>query len=185
MFELSGDFGYDKQIFGATRNNFIVSRSYSGGVSIYLFDLTAIDLNISQSIDTTTTSDVFDISGTTYQQTARQDRVETNIYGAGIKQMLAPRNSFLVPMIGAGYARETIYSDFDVTYKNTSNSSYIQYVSPKIKQEYNSVYGTFILQLKLTERLSLKGAVKTLFPAFEFNKAKDNLKYSLGFSWIF
>jgi hypothetical protein len=47
------------------------------------------------------------------------------------------------------------------------------------------MFGAFTLQLRLTERFSLKGSVKSLFPAFEFNKAKDNLKYLVGFSWVF
>jgi hypothetical protein len=37
----------------------------------------------------------------------------------------------------------------------------------------------------MTERLSLKGSIKTLLPAFNFDKAKDNLKYSVGMAWIF
>jgi hypothetical protein len=47
------------------------------------------------------------------------------------------------------------------------------------------MFGAFILQFKMTDRLSLKGSVKTLIPALAFNKAKDNLKYLVGFSWIF
>lgn len=185
VYEVGFDFGYDKQIYGTNRNNSIITRSYSGGLSIYLFEYTAIDLNASMSKDITTNTDSYVITGSGYEKISQQDRVETDVYGVGIKQMLAPKTAFIVPMISAGYARETVYSDFDSTYKKTSDGSSFTYNSEKTKSRYNSVYGTFMLQFHLTQALSLKGSVKTLFPAFDFNKAKDNLKYSVGFSWMF
>lgn len=182
--EFNFDFGYDRQIYGASRQNSVVSRNYSVGISTYLFDLTGIDLNFSNTQDITSQNDRYTVSAP-YDITAQQNRVTTNVYGVGIKQMLAGRGARLTPIISAGYARQFVTSSGDITVENTTTKALQTVYLEETKQRYNSVFGSFTLQLKLTERFSLKGTVRTLFPAFEFNKAKDNLKYLVGFSWVF
>jgi uncharacterized protein YhjY with autotransporter beta-barrel domain len=182
--ELGFDFGYDKQIYGAQRQNNLVSRNYSGGMSFYLFDLTAVDLNASTTDDTTSQNDRYTVA-TGIDVIAQQNRMKSEVYGLGIKQMLAGRGALLTPIVSVGYAREFVTSSGDITVENTTSKVKTVYNLTETKQRYNSVFGSFILQLKLTERFSLKASVKTLFPAFEFNKARDNVKFSAGFSWIF
>lgn len=182
--EFSFDFGYDRQIYGVNRQNSVVSRNYSAGISTYLFDLTGIDINYSNTEDTNSQNDRYTVSSP-YDIIAQQNRVTTNVYGVGIKQMLVGRGAFLIPIISAGYARQFVSSSGDITVENTTTKSLITVKLAETKQRYNSLFGAFTLQLKFSERFSLKGTVKTLFPAFEYNKAKDNLKYLIGFSWIF
>lgn len=184
VFEFNFDFGYDKQIYGVSRQNSVVSRNYSIGLSNYLFDLTAIDLNFSNTKDITSQNDRYAI-GTNIDVISQQNRVTTNVFGVGIKQMLAGRGSRLTPIISAGYARQMITSSGDITIEATDTLAQKTFMQNETKQSYNSLFGSFTLQLKLTERFSMKGTVRTLFPAFEFNKAKDNIKYLVGFSWIF
>lgn len=184
-YELSFDFGYDRQIYGVDRQNSLVSRNYSAGISAYLFDLTAIDLNYSNTEDTNSQNDRYHITGTTYDVIAQQNRSKTDVFGVGIKQMLVGRGSRIVPVISAGYARQFVTSSGDITIENSATSLKERVNVAETKQRYNSVFGSFTLQLKLTDRFSLKGTVRTLFPAFEFNKARDNLKYLVGFSWVF
>jgi hypothetical protein len=183
--EFSFDFGYDKQIYGVSRQNSVVSRNYSVGISSYLFDLTALDLNASSTQDTTSQNDRYTVPNYAVDVISQQNRVKTNVFGIGLKQMLAGRGSIVTPIISAGYAREFITSSGDITFENTSTMAQAKYNLPETKQRFNSVFGSFTLQVKLTERFSLKGSVKTLFPAFDFNKAKNNIKYLVGFSWIF
>lgn len=182
--EFNFDFGYDRQIYGQNRQDSVVSRNYSAGISTYLFDLTGIDLNYSNTQDITSQNDRYTVSSP-FDVIAQQNRVRTNVYGIGIKQMLVGRGSRLVPVISMGYAREFVTSSGDITVENTTTKALQKVFLAESKQRYNSVFGSFTLQLKLTDRFSLKGTVRTLFPAFEFNKAKDNLKYLVGFSWIF
>ena len=183
-FEFDFDFGYDKQIYGSNRQDSVVSRNYSVGISTYLFDLTAIDLSVSNSKDITTQNDRYTVA-TGIDVIAQQNRVDTKVFGLGIKQMLADRRSRIVPVISVGYAREFVTSDGDITTENTTTLAHKTYNLTETKDRENSVFAGFTLQLRLTERFSLKATAKTLFPAFEFNKAKDNVKYSIGFSWIF
>lgn len=182
--EFNVDFGYDRTIYGVNRQNSVISRNYSAGVSTYLFDTTGIDFNYSNTEDTTSQNDRYTVS-TPYDIIAQQNRVKTNVFGVGIKQMLVGRGSRLIPVVSAGYARQFVTSSGDITVQNSTTKATERVYLNETKQRYNSVFGAFTLQLKLTERFSLKGTVRTLFPAFEFNKAKDNIKYLFGFSWVF
>jgi hypothetical protein len=183
-YEFDFDFGYDRQIYGSNRQNSVVSRNYSVGFSSYLFDLTAIDLNFSSTQDTTAQNDRYGVA-TGLDVVAQNNIVKTNVYGIGIKQMLLGRGSRLIPVVSVGYAREFVTSSGDITTEITSTGQRSNFMLAESRQRYNSVFGSFSLQLKLTERFSLKGSVRTLFPAFEFNKARDNIKYLAGFAWIF
>jgi hypothetical protein len=184
IYELDLDFGYDKQIYGASRENSVVSRTYSAGISTYIFELTGIDLNFSSSKDTTSTNDRFTpVIGTDIIST--HSYVTTTVYGIGIKQMLLPKNNWVMPLLSIGYAKEFVNSSSDYTKEDTTTKIQSTSTYSVSKQRVDSVFGTFVLQFKLSDRFSLKGTVKTLFPAFEINKAKDNMKYLFGFSCVF
>lgn len=182
--EIAFDFGYDRQIYGLKRQNSTVNRTYSAGLSTYIFDYTAIDLNASRSQDITTENERYGVA-TGIDVVGQQNRVTSNVYGIGIKQMFAPRTARLIPGLSLGYAKQFINYQSDLTIENTASGARSTISAGKTKQRIDSVFGTLSLQLRMTERLSLKASVKTLFPAFELDKARDNVKYAIGFSWVF
>ena len=182
--EISFDFGYDRQIYGLQRQNSNITRTYSGGISTYIFDYTAIDLNASRSEDITTEQERYTVA-TGVDLVGQQNRVTSHVYGVGLKQMFAPRSARLIPGISLGYAKQFLNYQSDLTVETTANGARTIITGGQTKQRIDSVFGTLSLQLRLTERLSLKGSVKTLFPSFELDKARDNVKYAVGFTWIF
>ncbi len=182
--EIALDFGYDRQIYGLKRQNSNVTRTYSAGLSTYIFDYTAIDLSTSRSQDITTENERYTVA-TGIDLIGQQNRVSTTVYGIGLKQMFAPRTAWLIPGLSLGYARQFVEYQSDLTIENTSTKAQTIISGGTTAQTVNSVFATLSFQFKMTERLSLKASVKTLFPAFEFNKARDNIKYAVGFSWIF
>jgi hypothetical protein len=99
--------------------------------------------------------------------------------------MFAPRTSRIIPGISIGYAKQFLEYQSDLTILNTTNNVRTIVSGGTTKQRVDSVFGTFSLQLRLTERLSLKASIKTLFPSFEMDKARDNVKFAAGFSWVF
>ncbi len=183
--EIAFDFGYDRTIYGKDRQNSNVNRTYSGGLSTYIFDYTAIDLNASKSSDVTTERERYTITGTSFDVIGQQNRVSTTVFGIGLKQSFAPRNARLIPSLALGYARQFVDYQSDITIENTSSKVQSIISGGETKQRIDSVFGTFALQLRLTERMSLKGSVKTLIPAIKLDKVRDNIKYAFGFSWIF
>lgn len=182
--EIAMDFGYDRQIYGVDRQNSNVTKTYSAALSTYIFDYTAIDLNASRSEDVTSENDRYAIASG-IDLIATQNRVTSKVFGVGIKQMFAPRTARLIPGISIGYAKQFVDYQSDLTIENTSSKVRTIVSGGERKQRIDSVFGTLSLQLRMTERLSLKGSVKTLFPAFELDKARDNVKYAVGFSWVF
>jgi hypothetical protein len=139
VFEFDFDFGYDKQIYGAQRQNSVVSRNYSVGVSSYLFDLTALDLNVSSTRDTTSQNDRYTVA-TAVDVISQQNRVQTNVFGLGLKQMLAGRGARITPVISAGYAREFVTSSGDITVENTTSLVQSKFNLKESKQRYTSHY---------------------------------------------
>jgi hypothetical protein len=182
--EISLDFGYDKQIYGTSRQNSLVTRSYSGGLATYIFSSTAIDLTYAASQDSTTENDRYNVA-TGFDIVGSQNRVDSTVYGVGLKQLFAPRTSFLIPALSIGYARQIVKYSTDYTVEDTTTKARAAKNYGSQTARYDSVTASFALQFKLTETLSLKGSVKTIFRAFEFNEAKNNLKYLFGFSWMF
>jgi hypothetical protein len=182
--EIAFDFGYDRQIYGLERQNSNVTRTYSGALATYIFDYTAIDLNASTSQEITTENQRYAIT-TGLDLVGQQNRVYSRVFGVGIKQMFAPRTSRIIPGISIGYAKQFLEYQSDLTILNTTNNVRTIVSGGTTKQRVDSVFGTFSLQLRLTERLSLKASIKTLFPSFEMDKARDNVKFAAGFSWVF
>lgn len=183
--ELALDFGYDRTIYGKNRQNSNVNRTYAAGLSTYIFDYTAIDLNASISSDITTENEKYTITGTAFDVVGQQNRVASTVFGAGLKQSFAPRNARLIPSIALGYARQFVNYQSDITIENQTTKAQSTISGGETKQRIDSVFGTFSLQLRLTERMSFKASVKTLIPAFELDKVRDNVKYAFGLSWIF
>lgn len=182
--EVAFDFGYDRTIYGLQRQNSTVTRSYSGALSTYIFDYTAIDINVSRTQDTTSENERYSVA-TGVDLIGQQNRVKSTVYGIGLKQMFAPRTARLIPGISLGYAKQFLDYDSDLTIEDTSTKAQSKIYRAATKQRIDSVFGTVSLQLRMTERLGLKASVKTLFPAFKLDKARDNIKYAFGFSWVF
>lgn len=182
--EVDFDFGYNRQIYGVNRQNSNVTRTYAGSLATYIFNYTAIDITASKSEDITTENDRYTIA-TGYDLVGQQNKVTSYVYGLGIKQMFAPRNSRIIPGISLGYAKQFVNYNSEFTIQDTGAGSRTVIRSGTTKQRIDSVFGTFSIQFRMTERLSIKASIKTLFKAVEFNQARDNLNYAAGFSWIF
>ncbi len=182
--ELDLNFGYDKTVFGTNRENSIVSRSYSGAVTFYMTQYIGIEFNGSSSKETTTIEENRAI-GSDLEESSRQEIVESQVYGAGLRLMLASRKSFLIPTLSVGYARAFVTSSYDILITIPSSGASARFKEQASKYRTDNAFGAFGLKLKLTKALSLNGSVRTYFPADDFDKAKDNLKYSAGLSWFF
>lgn len=182
LVEFGMNAGYDKQYFGADRGSSMTSLTYSGSLAFYFWKNIAFELNYSQTEDETFQKYNEDITQDV-SITQLNNRVFTKVYGAGFRISLGSKTARIIPMFSMGYAKqfvedETTYRLFDSTDSSTTN---LTYLNPK--KTIESVFGTFILQFKITQRFTLKASVKTVFKAFEFSQAKDYLKYLVGFSW--
>lgn len=182
--EFDFEFSYSKSRFGEDRQNKSVSRDYAGSIAFYFFNLTAIEFNYSEGQDKTIVNhDTSEAENLVIDsETTTLDR---SSYGVGIRQALSGQNSFLVPSISIGWARQKYVNRATATILDKSNDEKTIYDTGESEISYDSVFGAFALKIRLTKTMSLKGSVKTSFKAFEWNQAKDQMQYSAGLSWIF
>jgi hypothetical protein len=183
IMELGGSFSYDRTVYGTQRQNKSIDRTWAGSIAFFLFDFTALELNYSYNDEIVTENERIPITGFNLDLVSTQSKVNNEVFGLGLRQVFAGKNARIKPSISLGYAKQFITSTSTATYQDTSNNAIFVFSADPSKGRVDSVFGTFSLQIQITGRLSLKGSVNTLFPANDFNAAKDNLKYSAGFSW--
>ena len=185
--ELDADFSYSKNVFGERRDNQVTDRSYGASWAVYLWNLTAVEFNYYQSKETTIINDDTRIQDGTIDitRTSAQSIYETYVYGVGIRQAFAKRGARLIPSLSIGYARTFNKSYGDSTYVDNSGGGSFTIYESVSKTRSDNAFAGIALKLSLTQTFSIKGSVKTYFPADDLNKAKDNQKYTAGFSWFF
>jgi hypothetical protein len=183
LMELGGSFSYDRTVYGTKRQNKSIERTWAGKLAFFLYNFTAIELNYSYSDEIITENETIGVDGFNLNLINTQSKVHNEVFGIGIRQVFAPRKAIIKPSMSIGYAKQFITSTSTATYQDTSNSNIFVFAADPSKARVDSVFGTFTLQIQITGRLSIKGSVDTLFPANDINQAKDNLKYSAGFSW--
>lgn len=183
--ELNAEFGYGRQIYGSKDENKTISRSYSGSLAQYFFETTALELNYSYQSEVSTENNSVPITGTTYSVVSMQNTMTTIVYGLGLRQALAPQKSPIRPVLSFGYAKQFVENKTDYTFQNSTTGNRFTTTDGPYKSRIDSAFAAFTLQLKMTQTFSLQGSVKTVFPAFKTGLARNNLKYTAGFSWFF
>lgn len=182
--EFSLEGSYAKKVFGSSRQNDQITKTYSGSIAFYLFSFTAIEFNYMQSDVETIDRTELATSEESIVFKGYKTNVQNTVRGIGIRQAFAGRKSSIRPLISLGYAKQKVRDSTQYTYELESTGQQIKLKSPTSEFEDDSVFGTFSLQFKLTSTMSLSTSVRTVFPAFEFEKAQDYLKYTVGLTWL-
>ncbi len=182
--ELSGDYGLDRTKYGTERQNKIITEHIRTSVAFYLFRYTAFELNYSQSETVTTEKKIIFIDST-YDITGSRNRVFVYSYGIGIRQAFAAKRARFRPSLSLGYAQRFVRDTTVITLRNKTSGNVFNISNPISTQHYDSVFGSLALNFRLTKYFALRGSVNTIFKAFKFNQAQDNVKYMVGFSWVF
>ncbi|CBW27444.1 putative exported protein [Halobacteriovorax marinus SJ] len=184
LIELGMDFSYDKDVFGTNRDSKNTSRTWSGSIATYLWEYTALELNYMENSDKTVINESVTYTDLDITVLGQQTNIETKSYGVGLRQSFASRKSLIQPSISLGYARTFKESQTNYTIRSDISGNSFTSVSPMKKERQDSMFGTFSLKFRLTKRLSLRGSVQTYIRAFEWNSAKDDLRYTAGFTWL-
>ena len=183
--ELSGNFGYNKMLYGSSKQNSLTTRNYTSSIAFYFFSNTAFEVNYYNSTNMKLANEKYKITGVAnYSVTQSYSEVRYESFGVGLRHAFAPRGSPVRPLISMGYAKKFTENSGNTLFEKDSDGSTINISHNDEKSREDSVFGSFQLQLRITSRLSLTGSVKTIFKAFEWDEAKNSLKYLVGFSWI-
>lgn len=182
-YELGGNFSYNKSVYGQERQNKLVSRSYTGSFSIYFSARSALEFNYSHRDDITTENNVIPVTQD-ISIVGSKNVVNREVYGIGLRQFFARRNAPVRPSLSLGYAKQFVTDETDVRLRDEFDNTAVLSAGRTRRRE-DSVFGGFSMQFRLGQKISLDASVNTVFKAFEFNRAGDNLRYSLGLRWFF
>jgi hypothetical protein len=182
--EIGGDFSYDRNIFGADRQSKSTSRMWGGSIAAHLFKYTALELNYYLTEDNTIVKETVTYDDLAISVLGQHTYVKSQNYGIGIRQAFASRKAFLQPSISLGYARMFREASTNYTIRNDATGDTETSVQPTTKTVDDSMFGTFSLKLRLHKRFHLRGSVRTYIRANDWNGAKDDLKYTVGFTCL-
>ncbi len=183
VFELSGEYGLQKNVFGTNQENEVENTTYTGSLAWYVTSTTAIEFNYVQSTNMNTQNLSNPGSGDYVERIVSE--VSTEILGIGIRQLLATQKSPVKPMISIGAAKE--FSEFNTTYRffDSDSSSFLEISENPVEVEEDNAFVTFALAIEFSDHFSIRGSVSSYFPAFEFDQWDKDLRYSAGLSILF
>ena len=183
--ELNINYSYDRQIYGSQRQNKMRSTAIGGSVAWYIFAYTALEVNYTETETRINENDETVVDTTSNLKIkSTQNDITNYTWGLGIRQMLSGRKARIQPLISIGYARQ--FQDSSTTYNLSLNDGPTYEVlqsGPRVRTD--NVFGAFILKFVLTKTMALTGSVRTTFKAFEWNEARNFVRYQAGLSWVF
>ena len=182
--ELRFDFSYNQSIYGSERQNKLTTRTYAVGWNFFLSQLTALEINFTHSDNIARENNNIRIGSSDFSVTASQNKVERRVYGLGLRQFFAHRRALIRPSLSLGYAKQFVQDRTDYTILDDSDDSTFALEGPSTQRRDDSVFASLALELRLSQTIALTGSVHTVFKAFEFNRAGDNLRYALGLRWF-
>lgn len=175
--DFSANYWYSEQLHGIEDENKIVSQTVGVNWAWYIWSVTAIELNYSQTINeddyNTDLTDGSDTINRIYKRTINQ------VYGIGLRQALAGRNSMIIPSIFIGIAKQT--SKEETTY--VINGASLIDDPEEIEQESGQI--SVALRIRVTELMGFRLSARSVFPDFDTSKIRNNVTYSAGLSWVF
>ena len=179
-YELS--YNYQKQVYGIQRENLQVGRNGSVDISYYITGYTAIEIGYGRGRMETyiDSSNDGNVSGVAVVK--QFTLLEEENYRLSLKQALAPPSSWIRPFLSLGYANQKLTNQ--TKYDLKSGGSIFSIVGEAEESENDSIFGSFSLSFGVSRAFSISTSVQTIFPAFEWNKAKDSLKYFAGVSFL-
>lgn len=184
LLEIGADFSYDRNIFGTNGESKHTSRSWRGSMAAYLWQYTALEFNYNDSEDETIIRDTAEYTDLAITILGQQTTVQTQTYGVGLRQAFTSRKSLIQPSISLGYAKSFKKTTSDYTVRDDSTGNVFTSVQPSIKERIDSMFGTFSLKLRMSKRFGLRGSIQTYIKAFDWGGAKDDLRYTVGLTWL-
>lgn len=177
--ELNFDFDYDRKIYGENRQNKAISRTFSSSFAFYFLGKMGLELSYSKTEDSSQQNFTID-PDVIYSMKAVNSVMTNQVFSLGLRLALAEKRSLIVPVISLGYAKQYIDNEENTIIYDSDSSSDITltYVAPR--EILDSAFASLSLNINLTSRLGLRGSIKTLFEAFEFDQARDNIQYFAG-----
>lgn len=182
--EIGASWAFQREAYGVDYQSRLNENTVLATVAFYFFSLTGLELGYSwkkvDNLDKTVTLIENDIYQTGYRRT-----LYVQNFSLGISQYFNGTKAILRPGLGVGYTRRLTedggYTDLfdnntDTAYRLERNTS---------KTSNDLIYLLISLKFRIIEGLYLSGSVRTLFEPKKPEEAQNNLRFFVGFSWLF
>ena len=180
--EYEFNYNYEKQVYGIERENLQVGRNGSVDISYYITGYTAIEIGYGRGKMETYIDSNVDGSVDGVAVVKQFTLLEEENYRVSLKQALAPPSSWVRPFLSLGYANQKLTNQ--TKYDLKTGDTVFSILGDPEESENDSIFGSFALSFGVSRAFSITASVQTIFPAFEWNKAKDSLKYFAGVSFL-
>lgn len=149
------------------------------GVAYRFWGSSAIELGFSRGRSKTFRETDLDL-GSSIILTQQEEIVDSWVYSVSWKQYLLPPGFKVAPYIRAGYAN--YQTEGSLRLLLNTGDEIIQTATPT--DEGSGIAGAG-LNIKFTRLTSLRLEATSVFPDFETSKWQDNIRYSVGLTWLF
>ena len=180
--EYEFNYNYKKQVYGIDRENLQVGRNGSIDISYYITGYTAIEIGYGRGKTETYIDSSIDGSVDGVAVVKQFTLLEEENYRVSLKQALAPPSSWVRPFLSLGYANQKLINQ--TKYDVKSGNEIFSILGDPEESANDSIFGSFSLSFGVSRAFSITTSVQSIFPAFEWNKAKDSLKYFAGVSFL-
>ena len=182
LVEYEFSYNYQKQVYGISRENLQVGRNASIDISYYLTGYTAIEIGYGKGTMETYIDSSVDGTVDGVAVVKQFTLLEEENYRISLKQALSGQGSWVRPFLAIGYANQRLINQTNYDLK-AEDTVFTINGSPE-ESENDSVFGRFSLAFGSSRAFSINLSVQTIFPAFDWNRAKDSLKYFAGVSFL-
>ena len=182
--EIGASYSFGREVYGENYQSKLNENTVLASVAFYFFSLTGLELSYSwrkwDNLDKT-----FASLGNDEYLTGSRRTLDVMNFGVGITQYFTSTKAILRPGLGVGWVRRITEDDRYVDiYNDLTGETERRYQDP-IKTNNDLIYLLINLKFRIVEGLFLSGSVRTLFAPKKYQDAPNNLRFFIGFSWLF
>jgi len=182
--EVGASYSFQREVYGTDYQSKLNENSVMATAAFYFFSLTGLELSYSwkkwDNLDKTIVQIDDDRALTGQRRT-----LYVQNFGIGISQYFNSTKAILRPGLGLGYVRRLTKDGgyFDI-YDDLSGKTK-RHDKDTVSTSDDLIYLLVSLKFRIIEGLYLSGSVRTLFAPKKYKEAQNNLRYFVGFSWLF
>ncbi|RLA61130.1 MAG: hypothetical protein DRQ89_11810 [Epsilonproteobacteria bacterium] len=182
--EIGANYSFQREVYGVDYESKLNENTLLTSVAFYFFSLTGLEIGYSwrkvDNLDKTVSLLNNDRYQTGYRRT-----LNVQNFSVGISQYFNSTKAILRPGIGAGFTRRiTEDGGYTDIYDDNTDEAY-RLERDTTKTTSDLIYVLASLKFRVVEGLFLSGSVRTLFSPKKYDDAQNNLRFFVGFSWLF
>jgi hypothetical protein len=182
--EVGASWAFQREVYGTDYTSKLNENQIMASAAFYFFSLTGLELSYSWKKWDNLDKTIVPVNNDRFVTGQRRTLYVQN-FGIGISQYFNSTKAILRPGLGVGYVRRlTEDGGYVDVYDDLSGTSSRE-DREKVNTSSDLLYLLISLKFRIIEGLYLSGSVRTLFAPKQYKEAPNNLRFFIGFSWLF